>query len=118
MEGLCQKLVASDVRRKEFTENDFNVKFTCEPMIPRSNKKNKKFKFTAYAYQAFNIVRNEYGMTNRIFMDKLGITELLSRLTMRNFSSLKSMMSQGKSGAFFMQSPDSSLILKTVSKDE
>jgi len=57
-------------------------------------------------------------MPNKIFMDKLGITELLSRLHMRNFSSLKNMLSQGKSGAFFMQSPDSTLILKTVTKNE
>lgn len=47
MEGLCQKLVASDIKRKNFNDNDFSMKFSCEPMIPRLNKKNKKFKFTA-----------------------------------------------------------------------
>lgn len=51
-------------------------------------------------------------------MDRLGITEILSRIHMKNFSSLRSMLSQGKSGAFFMQSIDFSLILKTVTKDE
>jgi len=51
-------------------------------------------------------------------MERIGVMELLNFLHLRNFSILKDMMSQGKSGAFFLMSPDKTLILKTLSGNE
>ena len=100
--------------KEEFTEEDYNVKYTHELIYKQHNKSVKEIceLFVVYAPKAFFFIRNCFEVDKAQFLKSIGLESLIGNLLMGNLSSLTDQTSEGKNGSFIYYTEDARMIVK------
>jgi len=76
------------------------------------------YEFFDFAPRMFHLIRHFYGIDSNKYLQSIGPETLFGSLNMGKITSLKSLISSGKSGSLFYYTADGKFMLKTISHDE
>lgn len=75
-------------------------------------------KFKDFAPTVFSNIRRIFDIEDVLYLESLGVENIMESMMMCEFSSLIGLISSGKSGSFFYFSDDGKYVLKTMTSDE
>jgi len=123
---LIMKGISDDVRRttelsgNELKEADFqeSKETPLGTLFSGSSLDSLGHKFTVFAGRVFHDIRQRFGVTPKMFLNSLGVEQVVSKLLVGRLSSFSELKSEGKSGQNFFFSHDGLFLVKTVSPKE